>query len=97
MKENRRFLRIATNMEAEYWAKGPSMMRGQAHVRDFSREGLGVWLPRPVGKGEHVDLLTGILIGAVIGGIYATHLATYVPLLLVILGVVFGLKFLGLR
>ncbi len=48
-------------------------------------------------KGEHVDLLTGILIGAVIGGTYATHLATYVPLLLVILAVVFGLKFLGLR
>ena len=48
-------------------------------------------------KGEHVELLTGVLIGSVIGGMYAEHLATYVPLLVVILAVVFGLKFLGLR
>ena len=48
-------------------------------------------------KGEHSDLLTGILIGSVIGGMYAEHLGTYIPLLLVILGVVFGLKCLGLK
>ena len=48
-------------------------------------------------KGEHVELLTGILIGTVIGGMYAAHLATYVPLLVVILAVSFGVKLLGLK
>ena len=55
-KERRKFMRISTEMEAEYWAKGPSMMTGQAQIRDFSREGVGMWFPQPVGKGEHVDL-----------------------------------------
>ena len=55
-KERRKFMRIMTQMEAEYWAKGPSMMSGHAQVHDFSREGLGVLLPQSVEKGEHVDL-----------------------------------------
>ena len=54
--ERRRFMRIATSLEAEYWAKGPSMMSGQAQVRDFSRQGVGILLPQPVGRGEHLDL-----------------------------------------
>ena len=56
IKERRKFMRIATILEAEYWAKGPSMMTGQAQVRDFSRGGLGVLLPKEVAKGEHIDL-----------------------------------------
>ncbi len=55
-KERRKFMRIATEMQAEYWAKGPSMATGHGQVRDFSREGLGILLPKPVGRGEHVDL-----------------------------------------
>lgn len=55
-KERRKFMRIATEMQAEYWAKGPSMAAGHGHVRDFSREGLGMLFPKPVGRGEHVDL-----------------------------------------
>ena len=54
--ERRKFMRISTSLEAEYWAKGPSMMSGQAQVRDFSRQGIGMLLPKPVGQGEHVDL-----------------------------------------
>lgn len=56
IQERRKFMRIATSLEAEYWAKGPSMGSGQAQVRDFSRGGLGILLPKEVGKGEHVDL-----------------------------------------
>ncbi|MBI3317570.1 MAG: PilZ domain-containing protein [Candidatus Omnitrophica bacterium] len=55
IKERRKFFRIATELEAEYWAKGPSMVSGQAKVRDFCREGLGVLLPRQLEQGEHVD------------------------------------------
>ena len=55
-KERRKFMRIDAELEAEYWAKGPSMTSGQAEVRDFSREGLGVLFPGPVERGEHVDL-----------------------------------------
>ena len=47
-------------------------------------------------KGEHVDLLTGILIGTVIGGMYSAHLGTVLPILVGTLAVVFGLKFLAL-
>lgn len=47
-------------------------------------------------KGEHIDLLTGILIGTVVGGMYSTHLATVLPILVGLLAVVFGLRFLGL-
>ena len=56
VKERRKFMRIATDLEAEFWAKGPSMEKGQAKVLDFSREGVGVLLPRPVEKKEHLDL-----------------------------------------
>ena len=49
-------MRIEADLEAEYWAKGPSMGAGSARVRDFSREGLGVLFPKPVERGEHVDL-----------------------------------------
>ena len=56
MKERRKYMRISTRLEAEYWAKGPSMMAGHAQVRDFSREGLGALFPKPIGRGEHVDL-----------------------------------------
>ena len=55
-KERRKFMRIQADLEAEYWAKGPSMGGGQARVKDFSREGLGVFFPVSVEKGEHVDL-----------------------------------------
>ncbi len=55
-KERRKFMRITTDMQAEYWAKGPSMATGQGQVRDFSREGIGMMFTKPVGKGEHVDL-----------------------------------------
>jgi c-di-GMP-binding flagellar brake protein YcgR len=55
-KERRKFLRIEADLEADYWAKGPSMNAGKAKVRDFCREGLGVWLSQPVQQGEHVDL-----------------------------------------
>ncbi len=48
-------------------------------------------------KGEHFDLITGILVGTVIGGMYSAHLATILPILLGLLVVVYGLKFLGLR
>ena len=55
-KERRRLMRISAEMNGEYWAKGSSMMSGQVQVRDFSREGLGVFFPKPVHRGEHVDL-----------------------------------------
>ncbi len=55
-KERRKFMRIEADLEAEYWAKGPSMGTGSARVRDFSREGLGILFPKPVERGEHVDL-----------------------------------------
>ena len=40
-------------------------------------------------KGEHIELVTGILVGIVVGGMYGTHLAMYLPLLVGILGLVF--------
>ncbi len=55
-KERRKYMRFNTALDVEYWAKGPSMMSGQAHVRDFCREGIRVSLPKPVSAGEHVDL-----------------------------------------
>lgn len=54
--ERRKFMRIETALEAEYWAKGPSMTSGRARIRDFCREGLGMLLPKLVKPGEHVDL-----------------------------------------
>ena len=56
IKERRKYMRISTALEAEYWAKGPSMIAGQAQVCDFSREGLGALFPKPIAQGEHVDL-----------------------------------------
>ncbi len=55
-KERRKFMRIEADLEAEYWAKGPTMASGRAQVKDFSREGLGVLFPGKVERGEHVDL-----------------------------------------
>ncbi|MCM8811838.1 MAG: PilZ domain-containing protein [Candidatus Omnitrophica bacterium] len=55
-KERRKYMRISTDLKAEYWAKGPSMLTGSVHIRDCSREGFGVSFPDKVGKGEHVDL-----------------------------------------
>ena len=55
-KERRKFMRIEADLEAQYRAKGPTMGSGSARVRDFSREGLGVFFPKPVEQGEHVDL-----------------------------------------
>ena len=55
-KERRKFMRIETDLAADYWAKGPSMKGGQAQLRDFCREGVGVFFPNPVNQGEHVDL-----------------------------------------
>lgn len=49
-------MRITADLDAEYWAKGPSMVSGRARIRDFSREGLGIWFPKPVRCGEHVDI-----------------------------------------
>lgn len=48
-------------------------------------------------KGEHVHLVTGILIGAVVASVYGTQLAIYLPVLIGILGLVFLVKFLGLK
>jgi len=56
IKERRKFMRIATQLEADFWAKGPSMVSGQVQVRDFSREGIGVLLPKRVEDKEHLDL-----------------------------------------
>ena len=56
IKERRKYMRISTELKAEYWAKGPSMLKGEAVVRDCSREGFGVLLKDTVSKGEHVDL-----------------------------------------
>ena len=47
-------------------------------------------------KGEHLDLLTGILIGTVIGGMYSTQLAVVLPIVFGALGLVVALKLLGL-
>lgn len=55
-KERRKYMRVEADLEADYWAKGPSMESGRAKVRDFCREGLGVVFPGLVGRGEHVDL-----------------------------------------
>ena len=56
IKERRKYMRISTRLEAEYWAKGPSMVAGQAQVCDFSREGVGAVFPKPLEDGECVDL-----------------------------------------
>ena len=48
-------------------------------------------------KGEHIELVTGILLGVVLGGMYSSHLAMYLPILVGILGLVFLVKFLGLK
>ena len=56
MTERRKYMRITTELDAEFFAKGPSMMAGQARVRDFSREGLGIRFPKAVSREEHVDL-----------------------------------------
>lgn len=56
IKERRKFMRIGTELMADFFAKGPSMVSGQANVRDFSREGLGVMFHGMIHKGEHVDL-----------------------------------------
>ena len=45
-------------------------------------------------KGEHVELVTGILIGVVVGGTYATHLAMVLPFLVGIIGLSFLVKLL---
>ena len=55
-RERRKFMRITADMDAEYWAKGPTMQSGQVRVKDFSRQGLGVLFPKSVQRGEHVDL-----------------------------------------
>ena len=48
-------------------------------------------------KGEHADLITGILVGTVLGGMYSAQLGTLLPILFGLLVVVYGLKFLGLK
>ena len=55
-KERRKFMRIGTELGADYQAKGSSMTSGRVQIRDFCREGLGVWFSGTVKKGEHVDL-----------------------------------------
>ena len=55
-KERRKFMRIATSFAADFWAKGPSMGKGQGEVFNFSREGVGMTLPTGVEPGEHIDL-----------------------------------------
>jgi len=54
--ERRQDIRIDTALEAEYWAKGSSAGAGRGTVRDFSRGGLRFLFPKPVRKGETVDL-----------------------------------------
>ncbi len=55
-KERRKFMRITTQLDAEYLAKGPSLGTGQAQIRDFSREGVGGRFSQTVTPGEYVDL-----------------------------------------
>ncbi|MBI3322804.1 MAG: PilZ domain-containing protein [Candidatus Omnitrophica bacterium] len=55
-KERRKYMRITADLEADFWAKGPTMQSGHVRVRDFSRQGLGVLFPKRVERGEHVDL-----------------------------------------
>ncbi len=56
VKERRKYMRISTELKAEYWAKGPSMLKGHAVVKDCSREGFGMLLQDSIGEGEHVEL-----------------------------------------
>ena len=56
IKERRRFMRIGTQLKADFFAKGASMASGEAQIQNFSREGLGVLFHGPIRKGEHVDL-----------------------------------------
>lgn len=56
IKERRKFMRISTTLQTEFWAKGPTMAMGEAQIRDFSREGLGLMLSQSVRQGEHMDL-----------------------------------------
>ena len=52
-------------------------------------------------KGNHGDLLIGIVIGAMLGGTYGTQLSTLlptlVPVFLAVIVLVYGLKFLGVH
>ena len=52
-------------------------------------------------KGNHGDLLIGIVIGAMLGGTFGTQLSTLlptlVPVILTVVVLVYGLKFLGVH
>lgn len=52
-------------------------------------------------KGNHGDLLIGIVIGALLGGTFGTQLSallpTLVPVILTVVVLVYGLKFLGVH
>jgi c-di-GMP-binding flagellar brake protein YcgR len=54
--ERRKDIRIDTQFQAEYWAKGPSMQSGKGEIRNFSRRGLQMFFADPVKAGEHIDI-----------------------------------------
>ncbi len=56
IKERRKFMRLGTQLKADFFAKGPSMASGEAYIQNFCREGLGVLFHQAIQKGEHVDL-----------------------------------------
>ena len=95
IKERRKFMRIDTTLTADFWAKGPSMASGQAQVRNFSREGLGVLFSGAVQKGEHVDLTLRVPGDNV--PILATGEVTWANLETQTQRIGAGLKFLNIR
>jgi len=54
--ERREDIRIDTDLQAEYWAKGSSKQTGAAEIQDFSRKGLKMLFAEPVEAGEQIDL-----------------------------------------
>ncbi len=94
-KERRKFMRIATALEADYWAKGPSMATGHAQVRNFSREGVGIFLSRSVEQGEYLDLTFKVPGEQV--PIYATGEVAWASAAKDQTGVGVGLKFLSIK
>jgi c-di-GMP-binding flagellar brake protein YcgR len=55
-RERRKFMRIDAELETDYWVKGASTASGKARIFDFCREGIGIHFPKPVRRGEQVDL-----------------------------------------
>ena len=54
--ERRKFMRIDAQLETDFLVKGSSITSGKATIFDFCREGIGIHFPKPVRRGERVDL-----------------------------------------